>query len=285
MNENSFNRPTATASASDVTQETFEALRQRLRNRFDQLSPHLQRIARSALEKPNDFALNTVVGIAGDLEVQPSTLIRFAKEFGYSGFSEMQRVFRLRLIEGAPRAREEVFARQAAPQQANDYSALLNGCVDALIASLEDLRRSVSPESLEQATQMLRQAEHVYIAGLRRSRPIATYLAYGLTRCERQCSLLDFGSGMAAEQIATMRSSDLLVAIAFTPYTQSVVDITLDTHLSGKRILVLTDVPESPLARHAELTFLVDNSTTSQFRPISGAIAFVQTLITGLGAG
>ncbi|CAN5364429.1 MurR/RpiR family transcriptional regulator [soil metagenome] len=285
MNENSFNLKAGSTAPREVAQETFEALRQRLRNRFDQLSPHLQRVARSALEKPNDFALNTVVGIAGDLEVQPSTLIRFAKEFGYRGFSEMQRVFRLRLIEGAPRAREEVFARQTAPQAANDYGALLNGCVDALIASLEDLRRTVSPEALDKATHMLRQAEHVYIAGLRRSRPIATYLAYGLTRCERQCSLLDFGSGMAAEQIATMRPSDLLVAIAFTPYTQSVVDITLDTHLSGKRIRVLTDVPESPLARHAELAFLVDNSTTSQFRPISGAIALVQTLITGLGAG
>lgn len=285
MNENSFVRSRSTAAASEVSPETFEALRQRLRNRFDQLSPHLQRIARSALEKPNDFALNTVVGIAGELDVQPSTLIRFAKEFGYRGFSEMQRVFRLRLIEGGPRAREEVFARQPAPQEAKDYGALLNGCVDALIASLEDLRRSVSPDALETATQMLRQAEHVYIAGLRRSRPIATYLAYGLTRCERQCSLLDFGSGMAAEQIATMRPNDLLVAIAFTPYSQSVVDITLDTHLSGKRILVLTDVPDSPLARHADLAFLVDNSATSQFRPISGAIALVQTLITGLGTG
>jgi DNA-binding MurR/RpiR family transcriptional regulator len=285
MNENSFTRPRSTAAASEVSPETFEALRQRLRNRFDQLSPHLQRIARSALEKPNDFALNTVVGIAGELDVQPSTLIRFAKEFGYRGFSEMQRVFRLRLIEGGPRAREEVFARRASPGEARDFGALLNGCVDALVASLEDLRRSVSPDALETATQMLRQAEHVYIAGLRRSRPIATYLAYGLTRCERQCSLLDFGSGMAAEQIATMRPNDLLVAIAFTPYTQSVVDITLDTHLSGKRILVLTDVPESPLARHADLAFLVDNSATSQFRPISGAIALVQTLITGLGTG
>lgn len=285
MNENSFARPPSTAVAGDVSPETFEALRQRLRNRFDQLSPHLQRIARSALEKPNDFALNTVVGIAGELDVQPSTLIRFAKEFGYRGFSEMQRVFRLRLIEGGPRAREEVFARQSSPGEVRDFGALLNGCVDALIASLEDLRRSVSPDALETATQMLRQAEHVYIAGLRRSRPIATYLAYGLTRCERQCSLLDFGSGMAAEQIATMRPNDLLVAIAFTPYSQSVVDITLDTHLSGKRILVLTDVPDSPLARHADLAFLVDNSATSQFRPISGAIALVQTLITGLGTG
>lgn len=61
------------------------------------------------------------------------------------------------------------------------------------------------------------------------------------------------------------------------------VDITLDTHLSGKRILAMTDVAESLLARHADLSFLVDNSTTSQFRPISGAIALAQTLTSGLG--
>ena len=35
---------------------------------------------------------------------------------------------------------------------------------------------------------MLRRAEHIYVAGLRRSRPIATYLAYGLTRCERSAA-------------------------------------------------------------------------------------------------
>jgi DNA-binding MurR/RpiR family transcriptional regulator len=282
MNENSFNGRVG-APAAEVAQETFEALRQRLRNRFDQLSPHLQRIARSALEKPNDFALKTVVVIAAELQVQPSTLIRFAKEFGYSGFSQMQRIFRHRLIEGAPGAREEVYVKQIMPGRAPDFGALLDGCVDALIASLEDVRRTVSPEELARATEMLRQADHIYIAGLRRSRPIATYLAYGLTRSERQCSLLDFGSGMAAEQIATMRPNDLLVAIAFTPYTQAVVDVTLDTHLSRKRILALTDVPESPLARHADMAFYVDNSVTSQFRPISGALALAQTLITALG--
>lgn len=285
MNENSFK--IGDGFANDPTripgQETFEALRQRIRNRFEQLSPHLQRIARAALEQPNNFALQTVVTIAGELAIQPSTLIRFAKEFGYSGFSEMQRIFRHRLIEGAPGAREEVYAKQSVHGRTTDFGAVLGDCVDAMIASLEDLRRTISPEALAQASTMLRQADHVYIAGLRRSRPIASYLAYGLTRSERQCSLLDFGSGMAAEEVAAMKPTDLLVAIAFTPYTQAVVDITLDTYLSGKRILILTDVPESPLARHAELAFFVDNSVTSQFRPISGAIALAQTLITGVG--
>ena len=262
--------------------ETFDALRTRIRSRFETLSPHLQRIARSALEQPNDFALRTTVSIAGDLAVQPSTLIRFAKEFGYSGFSEMQRIFRHRLIEGAADMREQVYATQAARPPA-DLAALLNASIDALAASLEELRRTVSTEDLAAAVSMLERADQVYIAGLRRSRAIATYFAYGLARSERQCSLLDFGGGMASQQVANMKAGDLLVAIAFPPYSEPVVDAVVDCHLSGKPVLALTDSPQSPLARHARLAFFVDNASTGQYRPISGAIALVQTLVSGLG--
>ncbi|WP_162276732.1 MurR/RpiR family transcriptional regulator [Aquibium oceanicum] len=262
--------------------ETFEALRSRIRARFETLSPHLQRIARSALEQPNEFALRTTVSIAAELGVQPSTLIRFAKEFDYSGFLEMQRIFRHRLIEGAADMREQVYATQAARPPA-DLSILLNGSIDALAASLEELRRTVSVSELSSAVSMLEAADHLYIAGLRRSRAIATYLAYGLARSERPCSLLDFGGGMASQQVANMKSTDLLVAIAFPPYSEPVVDVVVDCHLSGKPVLAFTDSPQSPLAKHAKLAFFVDNASTGQFRPISGAIALVQAMVSGLG--
>lgn len=44
-----------------------------------------------------------------------------------------------------------------------------------------------------------------------------------------------------------------------------------------------TDAPQSPLARHAHVAVFADNAATGQFRPISGAIALVQTLVSGLG--
>lgn len=263
-------------------QETFEALRSRIRARFDSLSPHLQRIARAALEQPSAFALSTIAAIAGELGVQPSTLIRFAKEFDYGGFSDMQRVFRHRLIEGAAEVREHIYQSQAS-RPPSDLAAILESSIDALIASLQDLRGAVATEDLAQAVEMLERADHVYVAGLRRSRPIATYLAYGLARSERHCSLLDFGGGMAGQQVANMKAEDLLVAIAFPPYSEPVVDVVVDCHLSGKQVLALTDSPQSPLARHARLSFFVDNAATGQFRPISGAIALVQTLVSGLG--
>ncbi len=280
MNENCAVNPNRHSPAEG--QETFEALRSRIRARFEALSPHLQRIARAALEQPSVFALSTIATIAGELGVQPSTLIRFAKEFGYGGFSEIQRIFRLRLIEGAPDMREQVYEKQGARPPA-DLGAILESSIGALQASLEELRASVSTADLGEAVAMLERAGHVYIAGLRRSRAIATYFAYGLTRSEKQCSLLDFGGGMAAQQVANMKPDEVLVAIAFPPYSEPVVDVVVDGHLSGKQVLAITDSAQSPLARHANLAFFVDNAATGQFRPISGAIALVQTLVAGLG--
>jgi DNA-binding MurR/RpiR family transcriptional regulator len=264
--------------------ETFEALRERIRDRFPELSPHLQRIARLALDQPNQLALQTIAAIADSVQVQPSTLIRFAKEFGYSGFSGMQQVFKLRLIEGGPVYRERIYEERTASGRPEDAGTTLSACVDAQIASLEHLKRDIRPDDLSRAVDLCLSARHIYVAGLRRSRPIATYFSYGMNRLERRCSLLDFGGGMAGQQVANMGHEDLLVAIAFNPYSPPVVDVVRDAQLRGLPILAITGRSSSPLTRNSTVTFYVDNEVTGQFRPISGAIGLVQSIMVSLSA-
>ena len=262
--------------------ETYDALRGRIRDSFDELSPHLQRLARSALDEPNFFALNTVATLAEHAYVQPSTLIRFAKEFDYSGFSQMQRVFRLRLIEGAPDKRAEIYEKKLAGSPAKDMSRIFDSCINELIASLESVRAMTDTDDLAKAVSMIRSASHVYVAGLRRARPIATYLAYGISRSEQHCSLLDFGGGMAEQQVVNMGQSDLLICVSFPPYAPAVLDVTRDAHLRRRPIIAITNSHESPLAQNSTLAFIVDNKTTNEFKPISGAIGLAQTLCVGL---
>ena len=90
--------------------ETFDSFRVRLRSRYEELSPHLQRLARLALEDPNVVALETITEVAARASVQPSTVVRFAKEFGFTGFSPLQKIFRLRLIEGEPSLRQDAYS-------------------------------------------------------------------------------------------------------------------------------------------------------------------------------
>jgi DNA-binding MurR/RpiR family transcriptional regulator len=268
---------------SPQTPPTFDALRQQIRSRFNDLSPHLQRIARASLEDPNTFALNTTQVIAASLEIQPSTLIRFAKEFHYAGFSDMQRVFRQRLIEGEASVREQVLASaDAMGHPDGDLKGLFAASMAANGEALSRLSDTFDVDSFTQATRALRGARHVYVAGLRRSRPIADYLVYGLVRSERPSSLLDFAGGMSGPQIATLASDELLVAIAFPPYSQPVVDVVMDAHVSGRRILGITDSEASPLARYSQFALFVPSDTASPMQPIVGAIALIHALLTAV---
>ncbi|NRB17785.1 MAG: MurR/RpiR family transcriptional regulator [Rhodobacteraceae bacterium] len=273
---------TAVLRDPQLSPETYDSLRARIRDGFDDLSPHLQRLARSALDEPNYFALNTVAELARHVSVQPSTLIRFAKEFGYDGFSKMQRVFRLRLIEGTPDKRAEIYDDKLAGAPIQKMSHIFETCIDELIASLESVRENTNTDDLAKAVAMIKAANHVHIAGLRRARPIATYLAYGISRSEQHCSLLDFAGGMAEQQVVNMGQDDLLICISFPPYTPAVLNVIRDAHLRRRPIIAITDSLESPLAKNSTLAFLVDNETTSQFKPISGAIGLVQALCVGL---
>lgn len=266
--------------SAPVAPPTFDNLRQQIRDRFSDLSPHLQRIARASLEEPNSFALNTTPVIAASLEIQPSTLIRFAKEFGYGGFSDMQRVFRQRLIEGEANVREQVLASEGTA--AHDVQALFEESIRSNGEALTRLAEATDIDKLTEAARILGTASHVYVAGLRRSRAIADYLVYGLIRGEHAASLLDFAGGMAGPQIATFAPSDVLVAIAFPPYSKPVMDAVMDAHVSGKKIVAITDSEESPLAKHSEVALLVPPDSQSRLQPIAGSIALVHTLLTAV---
>ena len=156
--------------------------------------------------------------------------------------------------------------------------------MSGLEMSQNSTRLHRSEEDLRQALVMLSGADHLYVIGQRRAFPIAAYIAYGLSRLEFRCTFLDFVGGMVPQQVATMRSGDLLVAVAFAEYTPAVVDVVQDAHLRGIPVLAITDVATSPLARYSRLSFLVDEMDTHQFRPIAGAICLVQSLIIALGA-
>jgi DNA-binding MurR/RpiR family transcriptional regulator len=262
---------------------SFDSLRAVIHQRFDHLSPHLQRIATLALDDPNGFALATVAAVAEQARVQPSSVIRFAKQLGYRGFSDLQRVFKVRLVEGAPSRRERILDRQQQAHRPGDPLAVLHDCADANIHYLERLKAAIAGEDLARALVMLQEARSIHVIGLRRAFPLAAYMFYGLIRSERRCQLLDAVGGMVPQQVATMGASDLLVAIAFAEYAPLTVEVVQDAHIRGIPTLAITDSELSPLARNASLAFLIEDLAAHRFRPLSAAMCLIQTLIVGLG--
>ena len=97
-----------TAKAKINTPAEYEDLKQEISDRYESLSRRLREIARFALDNPSIMALETIANIARTAKVQPSSLIRFAQALGYSGFSQMQRIFQAYVAEQSASYKERI---------------------------------------------------------------------------------------------------------------------------------------------------------------------------------
>lgn len=134
-------------------------------------------------------------------------------DHGFSGFSEMQRLFRDSYVGGWP----DYATRLDHLREKGDESAsgLLAEFVEAGRSSLEMLLKSVDTRQLDEAVSALAQARTVHIIGLRRSFPIASYLAYAFEKMKVPAVLHSAVGGLG--NLSAISRDDALIAITFSP--------------------------------------------------------------------
>jgi len=262
----------------------LEQLRSEIVRRYDGLSPRLKQVASFVLEHPNDVGLQTLAVIAARCQVQPSTVVRFAKVFGYSGASAMQKLFRDEILSFAPSPsyadRIRHLNQRAETVDTLSPHELLREFADSNIIALEHAKESVQKADLEKAVRLIRQAPAVYLVGLRRSFPVAAYLAYALPHVEnKRAYLIDGLAGMLAEQSGMLRRDDLLIAISFRPYAKETAEIVAAAHEKGCQVIAISDTRLAPIARQADVVFEVKDAEVRQFRSLTATLCLAQTLV------
>lgn len=269
-------------SRSSVT--TYDDLRGAISSQYRSLSGRLQQIAQFALDNPDDMALETVAVIADRANVQPSAMIRFAKTFGFDGFTEMQRIFRARLVERTPHYRERIRQLQAeANHSLDDPSSVLDHFVEAGINALQNLHEELSNGKLAEALRVLRKARTIHVVGQRRAFAVAVYLAYAFAQLGRSCHLIDNVGGMFVQQAQEVGKGDALVAISFHPYATETVDVAQRAAQAGVPVIAITDSPLSPLSPLSAAAFEVEDGEVKGFRSLSAIMALAVTLVVALG--
>ncbi len=261
----------------------LESLREAIIARHDSLSPRLRQIAAYVLEHPNEIGLETQAVIARRCGVHAPTIVRFAKEFGFDGASQMQRLFRDELINSAPSPSwaERIHQANLRTHDGRPLTPheLIQEFAAANIIALGHIQETIAAESLDKAVDYIDGARSVYICGLRRSFAIAVWLAYALRHVDKPVHLLDGLGGMLGEQVGSISKSDLLFAISFRPYAKETVEVVARAKAAGARIVVISDSELSPIARQADVSFNVKDAEVRQFRSLTGSMCVAQTLV------
>jgi DNA-binding MurR/RpiR family transcriptional regulator len=267
--------------------ETYDQLEKAIIEQFPSLSKRLQQIASHALDNPSELALETIAAVSQRAGVQPSSLIRFAKVFGFSGYSDMQRVFRLRLTDAMPDYKERLKSlngTEAQGEEAKDVNALLEQFVEADVVGLRRLQQNKRLGMLlDQAFKLITDSDTVYVVAHRRSFPIACYLAYALSQMNVKNVLVDGVGGMFMQQVGHASSRDVIIAISSKAYSPDVAQVVRESKQRGVKIIAMTDSPLSPLAEHADVSLEVQQAAVGLFRSLAVTMTLAVTLIVGLG--
>ncbi len=261
--------------------QSFDELITLISSNYPKLSRRLQQIAHYALANPNDIALETIAIIAQRAGIQPSSLIRFAKTLGYDGFSDMQRIFRDRLMQNVPSYGERI---RKLRREGSHPGSILDQFAEASVHAVEHLRRETPESKLTGAVDIMARARTVYVAAQRRSFPAAAYMSYLLSHLDRSVNLIDGIGGLFFEQLRGVRKNDALVVISFHDYSQDVVEAAEQAHKKEIPILAITDNKLSPLSPLATVCLEVEEAQVGHFRSLSATMCLILSLAVALGA-
>ena len=230
--------------------------------------------------------MQSINAIAEQCGAHPSILVRFAQNFGFSGFKQLQSVFQSRLSTAAPGYRERISALDVDLEKTKRKGNLgfLHDLVVRDIATLQELLNTTTEESLSQAARALKNANTIFIAGQLRSEPIAKFLRYVLSMLQCRVILLDPAGGLAPEMAKVMGKKDVLVAIAFRHYAKEVVTIADVAAENGTPIVAITDSQLSPLAKNATVLFTIPEDEYSFSRSLAAPMCLTQTIAVALAA-
>lgn len=259
---------------------SVEAVLERIVDLSDELPKRLKQCADHVAANPDRIAVSTVAEMARAAGVQPSAFMRFCQVLGFSGYSQMQRLFRDSYVRNWPDYATRLENLRATG--AGSPSALLAEFAEVGRLSLENLANTVDSDNLDAAIAMLAKARMVHIVGLRRAFSVASYLAYAFEKMDVPTMLHDHVGRLDSHH--AIREGDAVIAITFAPYTVETVELAEAARGAGAAVVAITDSRASPLRRATSLMLTVSEADFGNFRSLSATLTLAVTLVVAVGS-
>ena len=262
-----------------------ERLLETIAQEFTSLSRQLKLIARYIEQHRDHIGLDRIQDVAERCGVQPSAVIRFAKHFGFSGYTEMQKIFRDGLAQQiAPSRNYQARIRSVIEAAQGQLSStdIADEFIGGSIAGMQELKRDLHSTVFDDAVALLAACQTVWVVGSRRSFAVASYLTYALQHTDKRVEMVSGLGGMVEGQLRGLRAGDVMLVVSFAPYAEESLQCARAAATRGAHLIALTDSQMSPLAGLAAATLVVHEASTFGFRSLTNTMCLAQSLFIAL---
>lgn len=249
-----------------LTNGTAPALLLRIKNMIGQMSKAEKKVASFILENPNDVISFSVASLAEASGVSDATVIRTCKTLGFSSYQAFKVSLAVDIVTPIQAIHEDISPGDGT---ADIVDKVFRGNKYALDCTLS----AINIERLEEAADIIKNAERVFIFGLGNSHSVALDLQHKLMRLGIDAQA-HTDSHLQVISAVNAHEGDVVFAISHSGSSSDIVDAAKLAKRNRAKVISLTNIGVSPLSKIADISFFtISNETKYRIVALSSRIA------------
>ncbi len=247
------------------------------------LSSRNQSVLKRMLDAPAETATKSISELAQESNINISSITRLAQKLGFVGYPDLKNLFRQHLNQKKNFYSGQVEKHlQSGQSDSPRESHTLQHVIQDEWSNVMMMADKFDEKMFSKIIQLLSSAARIRVMGLRGSYPLAYYLSFYMNMIRDDVSLLGQAGHSWAEELASLKKGDLLVAIGFSPYTRDTVSACKIVENKNIDLVVVTDSNSSPLAIETDNFLLTSIQGDYFFSPIVAAMIIIEALLSEL---
>ncbi len=256
-----------------------------LQSKYAKLSKKMQLIAVYIIDQPQQLATNTLASIADDVGVYPSTLVRFAQTIGFSGFAQLQKLFKVRIAQTTINYSQRIVdvKKVIKNDRSTNTTSIFHDVIERNIGTTKLLSEQIDPALIDKSVKMIYGASEVLVCGINRACPVVVYFNYMLNNLGIRCRIADNASVGSPPLDHWFSDKAVLIAITYNPYFLVTTQTVKIAKQSKTKVILITDTELNPIADLADHLFIVHEAEIHTFRSLNATLCLAQTMCVSIG--
>ena len=220
----------------------------KITERFNNLTHSQKTVANYFLDNPDKFAFSTLDDMAMKIGVSTTTIIRFARMMGYTGYSDMQKEVQKGLV-----TKVSLPDRLIMKSDSGTQDQLLMDTMQNDIADITTTMTQISQADLSESIDQISGARNVYILGMRSSFALAHYMTSRLGQIRPNVKLVQSVGMIFPEELIGCNDQDVCIAFLFPRYSKTTANLILWLRKRKVKIILFTGQNISDIHNYGDI--------------------------------
>ncbi len=246
----------------------------------DSFSKGQKRIADFIIEHYDKAAFMTANKLGQTVDVSESTVVRFATELGYSGYPHMQKVLR-EMVSTRLTSLQKIALTSERLRGRNVAKSIMENDIDKIRGTLE----TMDGDTFNQAVDMIINARHIYILGMRSASFLAGFLGFYFRLIFDNVTVVGDSSNESDifENLFRVNEKDVVIGITFPRYSKRTLRGMRFARARNAGLVAITDAPSSPITEIGNCTLFAPCEIASFVDSLVAPLSLINALIVAIG--